>query len=116
MFTGQVNIETWTADVSFGYMFATNGNFVPDVNFGLGGGFSTLNGAGQIPGNNVEFRNFTRDSFTLNVGVGLRILLGRTIYLRPLVRARWFEKRIDDDIDLEATLAIGFRFGGRVTM
>ena len=52
------------------------------------------------------------DSLTLNAGAGLRILLGRTFYLRPVVRARWFESRDRvDDLDLEYTLALGFRFG-----
>lgn len=50
------------------------------------------------------------DSFTLHAGLGVDIDLSERVYLRPEVRARWYE--LVDGTDLEATLALGFRIGG----
>ena len=57
------------------------------------------------------FVEVSDDSLTVHLGAGLVIELGEKLYLRPDVRARWFEEG-DDEIDLELTLGLGFRFGG----
>lgn len=49
------------------------------------------------------------DSLTLNFGGGLRISLSDRVYLRPDVRARYFEE--SETVDLEASIGVGFRFG-----
>lgn len=50
------------------------------------------------------------DTFTVHAGVDLQIPLSDRIYLRPDARARYFEQ--SEDVDLEASVAIGFRIGG----
>lgn len=49
------------------------------------------------------------DSFTLHAGANLQISLSERIYLRPDVRARYFEE--SEDIDLEASIGLGIRIG-----
>jgi hypothetical protein len=49
------------------------------------------------------------DSFTLHFGVDLQISLSDRVYLRPDVRARYFDD--SEDVDLEASIGIGFRIG-----
>jgi hypothetical protein len=49
-------------------------------------------------------------SLTVHAGASLEVGLSKGIYLRPDVRARYFEK--GQNVDLEASLAIGFRIGG----
>jgi hypothetical protein len=121
--TGEVEAELWLLDFSFGYHFMPNKKFVPEVNGGFGGLFATgsgdveiLEGGDPICGTercSVLFKNLTEDSFTLNAGGGVKIDLGRTIYLRPLIRARYITQRDSDKIDPEYSLSIGFKIGGR---
>lgn len=54
------------------------------------------------------FLSVTDDSFTAHLGLGAEIPLSRRLYLRTDGRARWFET--SRDIDLEGSLALGFRF------
>lgn len=53
---------------------------------------------------------FSDDSLTLHAGIGVDISLGQHVYLRPDVRGRWFEKSASNDVDVEASLALGFTF------
>ncbi len=56
------------------------------------------------------------DDFTLHAGAGLNVRLSDRMYLRPDVRVRWlgaFDDGFDDGgTDFEATLALGWKFGG----
>jgi hypothetical protein len=52
----------------------------------------------------------SNDTFTLHLGADVRISLSDRVYLRPDVRARYFEE--SEDVDLEASIAVGFRIGG----
>lgn len=54
------------------------------------------------------FGSVSEDSITAHVGLAGELSLGEKIYLRPDVRARWIEET--EDVDLEGTLALGFRF------
>jgi|CXWL01.1.fsa_nt_gi hypothetical protein len=48
------------------------------------------------------------DSLTAHAGLAFRQPLGATAYLRPDARARWFED--GGDIDVEVSIAVGWRF------
>jgi Outer membrane protein beta-barrel domain len=50
------------------------------------------------------------DSLTAHAGVGVEVALWETFYLRPEVRARWYEKSETDDLEIEGSLALGLRF------
>lgn len=50
------------------------------------------------------------DSATVHAGANLRFDLSDSVYLRPDARVRYFEE--SEEADFEASLAIGFRFGG----
>jgi len=53
---------------------------------------------------------FESDTFTVNSGFGLDFWLGKRVYMRPEVRAKWFEVRRRDDVDFAATVGLGFTF------
>ncbi len=59
----------------------------------------------------VGSESFSDDSFTLNGGLSVIFHPSqkRKVYLRPEVKARWFDER-DGEVDWEATLALGFFF------
>lgn len=50
------------------------------------------------------------DSLTAHLGLGVDIGLGGRFFLRPDLRARWFEQG-DNEIDIEASLAVGLKVG-----
>ncbi len=56
------------------------------------------------------------DDVTLHAGAGMNLRLSDRMYLRPDVRVRWlgaFDDGFDDGgTDFEATLALGWKFGG----
>jgi hypothetical protein len=79
---------------------------------GIGGSFSSTDGTFTTPVVIGFFDDFEESSFTLNAVVGPVIHLSQRVYLKPLMRVRWFENRDDDETDLESTLAVGFKFGG----
>lgn len=51
------------------------------------------------------------DAFSFHFGVGTQIALGEKVYLRPDLRARWLDQP-GADVGLEASIAVGWRFGG----
>lgn len=91
-----------------------------------GGGFYLMAGPGysvidieiDIPGNDNDF-NDDDSSFTLHGGLGYRWDLGESFFIRPELKARWFEGtdfEADESaswegLDTEYSLALGFRFG-----
>ena len=62
-------------------------------------------------------RQDSEESATLHAGAGVAIHLNDRIYLRPDVRARWYEGYSSrdgferSDTDFEATFAVGWKFG-----
>ena len=57
--------------------------------------------------------SFDSDSFTVNAGIGGRFYLGadEQIYLRFDAKARYYEDRATDEVDLEATFGVGWVWG-----
>ena len=58
----------------------------------------------------IRLRDFEGDSLTFNIVAGPIIHLTELLYLKPLFKARIYENRDDDEVDTEATLALGFKF------
>jgi hypothetical protein len=118
--SGTATVDLWNMDFSFGYNFTEDSNVTPEVHAGFGGGFGTVGGALQINDPDVcgvlsctaTFENLSEDSFTLHGGAGVRIDLGDLIYVRPVIQARWFGARDDDEWDVEYSVSLGFKFGG----
>ncbi len=102
--------ETTMVDFTIGYVFRAGNKFSIAVGGGIGGAFTDFNGQLQTPTLIARFDSLSSDSFTLNAVVGPIIHLGSRVYLKPLVRARWFEARDDDEVDIESTLAFGFKW------
>lgn len=96
-----INVELILADLSF--MWFTNPGSHAEffVYGGPGWAFVKADAFGL---------QVSEDSLTAHVGLGVMIPIGDKLYLRPDARARWFEQG-DNETDLEATLALGFRFG-----
>ena len=115
MTSGTFEVDLWNIDLALGYQFFVDSKVVPEVHGGIGGSFGNFSIDAVIPGFNIMVRNLSEDSFTANLGGSLKIYLGQTVYLRPAVTGRWFEVRdlaTLDNLDWEASLALGFRFGG----
>jgi hypothetical protein len=82
----------------------------------LGRGFELLAGAGaakvdadhNILGAVVDL---DKTSFSVHSAIAYRADLGDVVYLRPEVRARIY-KVGDETVDVTASVALGFRFGG----
>ena len=87
-----------TLDISVLYYPLSNEFFF----FG-GGGWADADLDFQLP-QGTEFGY--EDSLTVNGGLGFRIPFAQKGYVRPEVRARWYEA--PGIIDIEATLALGF--------
>ena len=97
-------------DVTVGYVFRPASRFAIAVGGGIGGSFNSFDGELTTPTFRARFDGIASDSFTLHAVVGPVIGLGSRVYLKPVVKARWFEAREDDEIDLESSLAVGFRW------
>lgn len=97
-------------DFTFGYVFKAGNRFAIALGGGFGGAFNEFKGQLQTPTLMVRFDSLSDESFTLNVVVGPVISLSPKVYLKPLFRARWYEAREDDEVDIESTLAIGWRW------
>jgi len=119
--TGTVKLELWNVDLNFAFNFVEDRKVTPEIHAGFGGAFGSASGSLQIKDQEicggvactVQFENLSRDSFTLNVGAGVRIDFGRLIYLRPVIQTRWYAARDDDQWDPEFSVSVGFKFGGR---
>ena len=112
--TTTVNFDTdvLLLDFSAGYVFFPDKRVSIALGAGIGGSFSSTDGTFTSPTLQVVFEELDESSLTLNAAAGPVIQLSRRIYLKPLVRIRWFENREDDETDLESSLAFGFKFGG----
>ena len=97
-------------DFTFGYVFRAGNRFAIALGGGFGGAFNDFEGQLTTPILIARFDSLSADSFTLNVAVGPIIGLGSKVYLKPLVRARWYEAREDDEVDIQSTLAVGFKW------
>jgi opacity protein-like surface antigen len=103
-------IETFLVDFTANYIFRPDNKVNILVGGGAGGSFSDLDAEISTSDFGIRISNAEDDSFTLNAGVGAVIHLTDLLYLKPEFRARWYETRDDDEIDTEATLALGFKF------
>ena len=99
-------------DISAGYVFRPDKRVNIALGGGIGGAFSSADGTFTTPLVKGFFDDFEESSLTLNAVVGPVIHLTQRIYLKPVMRVRWFENREDDETDVESTLAVGFKFGG----
>jgi opacity protein-like surface antigen len=108
--TGSFDGEVVFIDLGAGYVFRPQKRFSFAVGGGIGGAFTSIDGAIQGVGGSLLFEDVTGDSLTLTAGFGMRIGLTKRIGLRLLKRYRWFEAREDDEIDSDLTLGLGFRF------
>lgn len=115
---GTDGVNTFTLDYSDLYVdFLFGGNFFPAkrANLMLYGGFGwsaasvDLTTGGPIGSGRIS--GIDADSVTLNAGANVALELSELIYLRFDWRARYFEARLDDEIDQAATIALGFLVG-----
>jgi len=110
--TVEFDTDVLFIDLSVGYVFRPDKRVNIALGGGIGGAFSSTDGSFSSPAVRGFFDDFDESSLTLSVVVGPVFHLSDRIYLKPLVRARWFENRDDDETDLETTLALGYKFGG----
>jgi hypothetical protein len=97
-----IGIDFYFVDASFKWYPGAGGGKHELVLFG-GPGWASVNV--DLGG---FFGSVSDDSVTAHVGLAGELSLSNSIYLRPDLRARWIEK--SEDIDVETTLALGFRF------
>ena len=51
-------------------------------------------------------------TFTMHGGFGSQFDFGRKSYVRWQSKVRWIDSDVYDDLDIESTIGIGFKFGG----
>jgi hypothetical protein len=107
-----VNLESdlTLVDFSVGYAFRADKRFAIAVGGGIGGAFNDFDGQLTTPTLIARFNSLSKDSFTLHAVVGPVIGLSSRVYLKPVIRARWYEARDDDETDVQSTLAVGFKW------
>ncbi|MEO7795028.1 MAG: outer membrane beta-barrel protein [Thermoanaerobaculia bacterium] len=82
-----------------------------------GPGFSTIDVEYDVPGDNNDGEDSQSD-FTLNGGLGFVAKLGENFFIRPEVKARWYQDQefesdqIDsyDGLDVQYTVGLGWTF------
>jgi hypothetical protein len=106
----------WTAvlfDASFLAHLRPDGRLVPTVYAGLGWADVSGDATATLPGGGTLFvTGLYESTLTLHGGVGSKLFVKENIYLRLAGLARWYDARDGDDVDWEATLGIGYKFGG----
>lgn len=102
--------EITLLDVTVAYVFRPTTRLAIAAGGGIGHAFTSFDGELQTPTLRARFEDLDEDSLTLNAILGPVITLSSRIYLKPLIRARWFEVREDDEVDIESSLALGFKW------
>ena len=82
----------------------------PVFTFGAGVSFGSADVSISGPLAGVSAEELDDVSITLQGGFGVKIDLGKTMYLRPAARVRWFENRSDEDLDTEYLIGLGWRY------
>ncbi len=102
--------ETVMLDVGALIELAPNAKVSPQLVGGLGWAWVSVDSyaTATIPADEVAA--IDGDSLTLHLGLALQVDLNDSMYLSPGVRGRWFEDRQADDLDLQGTIALGWRF------
>ena len=107
-----LRLDLFLVDFSFQW-YPTGNNFYL---FG-GPGFSTVDLEFDVPGNNNDI-NESDSTFTVHAGIGYRWDVGRSFFVRPEIRARWFDGdefdagNIDsyEGLDTEYSVGLGWKF------
>src|SRR5262245_50067616 len=110
--TLEVDGDVYLFDVAWEYAWRVDKSFSPLIGGGLGFAFTSVDTEVSGPIGSLEIEGLADDSFTINAGLGARIMLGKTVFLMPAAKWRWFEQREDEPIDSELTLGVGFILGG----
>ena len=108
--TGHLDWSSLFVDLIGDISLSSGKKIVPVFSFGAGVAFekSNTNVSGTLVG--VSIDDLDRASFTLQAGLGVKITLGKSMFLRPAARVRWFETRSQDDIDAEYLVGLGWRY------
>ncbi len=104
---GEIDYQSYLLDLSFNGYLAPNSPAVVVLYGGIGGAFVDTTFGTITPSQSLG--KLSKDSFTAHAGAGVLIDLSKSFYLRPDVRWRYFDSRIDDEWDAEYTLSIGWK-------
>ncbi len=108
--SGDVNYDAILLDVTFGVQFWTESPVTGIVYGGFGWGDVDLDVDAVIEDDVIRISGAAKDSFLINLGLGAKIDLGDRFYLRIDGKARRFDDRSDDELDLEYTVGLGIKF------
>ena len=108
--SGDVNYDALLLDVMFGAQFWPDNRVTGIVYGGFGWAFVDLDVDAVIEDTVIKISGAENDSFLLNLGLGAKIDLGDRLYLRIDGKARRFDDRSDDKVDLEYTVGLGIKF------
>lgn len=108
--SGVLDVKNTLIDLSVMVAFRPKSRFNLFLGGGIGGAFISSSGQVTGPLGTVFFQDLTRDSATVHVGTGAIIGLGKKVFLRPMMKLRFFEARDDDEVDQEVSLGVGFKF------
>jgi hypothetical protein len=102
--------ETVMLDVGALVEFAPNAAVSPQLVGGLGWAWVNIDSYATAVVPADEVASIDGDSLTLHLGLALQIGLNDTMYVAPGIRGRWFEDRGADDLDIQGSVALGWRF------
>jgi len=108
--SGELDAKFLLVDVNVMVAFRAKKRVNMFLGGGLGGAIVSTDGQVTGTGGTVFFEDLTKDSLTAHVGTGMIIALSKKVFLRPMVKYRWFEAREAEEIDQEVSLGVGFRF------
>jgi len=108
--TGVLDVENTLVDLGVFVAFRPKSRFNLFLGGGIGGAFISSSGQVTGPPGTVFYDDLTKDSATVHVGTGMIIGLSKKVFLRPMMKLRYFEAREDDEVDQEVSLGVGFKF------
>jgi hypothetical protein len=112
---GDYDYDQFMADLSFEWQINPDDRAVFQVYGGPGYAWTDVDGPGSFKADGDDF-------WSLHAGAGVQIGITDRFYVRPDVRARWFDTDGDDNnafrddtsVDWQGTVAIGWYLGGNV--
>ena len=106
-----VDVDILLIDVNAWYVFKPEKRFSFTVGGGIGVTSASADGEIRGPNGTLFFQDITDSSLTANIAVGSIIGITENFFIRLMPKARWYEGREEDAVDIESSLLLGWTFG-----
>lgn len=105
----KISIDHLLTDLSYSLDLSTTARTETSVFFGPGWAFTS----GVDPRAAGAPSVLDGEGFTAHLGLGIKVDVSDRLYWTVRPRARWFEARDEDELEMEIAIGAGIRFGGR---